>query len=171
MRPLFRIGLFFLLSLRLDSAGFAQSDVITTYAGPAVPVSGESATSLAIAKPTSVAPDGAGGFYFASQQQHSVYRVSLDGKLSVVAGDGAPGFSGDGGPATSAQLNYPFGVAADAAGSLFIADAWNNRIRKVTPAGVISTVAGDGTPFFSGDGGPATSAGLSHPHEVADGGG
>ncbi len=77
----------------------AQSGIIRTYAGPATPVDGEFATDQAIDGPASVVPDGAGGFYLASPQQDSVYRVSVDGKLSAVAGDGIPGFSGDGGPA------------------------------------------------------------------------
>ncbi len=167
MRPFFRIGLLFLFSVRLNSPGFAQSGIITTYVGPVMPVDGGLAIDQAIDGPTSVAPDGAGGFYVASGRQSRVYRVSADGKLSLVAGDGTPGFSGDGGPATSAQLYYPNGVATDAAGNLFIADSSNSRIRKVTPAGVISTVAGNGAWGFSGDGGPATSARLNEPWGVA----
>jgi hypothetical protein len=110
MRPFFRIGLLFLFSVRLNSPGFAQSGIITTYVGPGVPVDGGLAIDQAIDGPTSVVPDGAGGFYVASGRQSRVYRVSADGKLSLVAGDGSPGFSGDGGPATSAQLYYPNGV-------------------------------------------------------------
>src|SRR5437870_3789909 len=77
------------------------------------------------------------------------------------------GFSGDGGPAISAMLNEPYGVAVDAAGNVFIADSHNARIRKVTPAGVISTVAGNVRAGFSGDGGPGTSASLLSPQAIA----
>ena len=72
-----------------------------------------------------------------------------------MAGDGTRGYGGDGGPATAAQLNYPLGVAPDGAGNLYIADRDNRRIRKVDAAGVITTVAGDGTCCYSGDGGAA----------------
>ena len=89
------------------------------------------------------------------------------GVITTVAGDGTSGSSGDGGPATSASLNTPIGVAVDASGNLFIADTGNNRIRRVDAAtGVITNVAGDGTSGFSGDGGPATSATLNLPHGV-----
>jgi sugar lactone lactonase YvrE len=131
-----------------------------------LPVSGTQAISQAIDNPESAIPD-AGGFYIASSTQNRIYRVAADGTLSVTAGTGTSGFSGDGGPAASAQLNVPVGVAVDAAGNLFIADTLNNRIRKVTPAGIISTVAGTGTSGFSGDGGPATSAQLAFPGGVA----
>jgi sugar lactone lactonase YvrE len=167
MRPLFRTGLLLLFIAGLDSPGFAQSGIITTYVGPGMPVNGGLAIDQAIDRPTSVVPDGAGGFYVASEKQNRVYRVRVDGKLSLVAGDGTAGFSGDGGPATSAQLSEPVSVAVDAAGNLFVADAGNNRIRKVTPDGAISTVAGNGARGFSGDGGPATSAQLSEPVSVA----
>ena len=79
-----------------------------------------------------------------------------------MAGNGTAGYSGDNGPATSAQLNTPYGVAVDAAGNLYIADTGNHRIRKVSN-GVITTVAGNGTPGYSGDNGPATSAQLNRP--------
>src|SRR5207247_5798987 len=78
--------------------------------------------------------------------------VPTAGTITTVAGNGTRGFSGDGGPATSVQLSYPPGVAVDGAGDLFIADTGNQRIRKVSPAGTITTVAGDGTVGFSGDG-------------------
>jgi hypothetical protein len=84
-----------------------------------------------------------------------------------VAGDGTPGFSGDGGPATAAQLSGGFSVAATPDGGFLIADTNNLRIRRVSPTGTITTVAGDGEFGFSGDGGPATAAQLSEPTAVA----
>jgi DNA-binding beta-propeller fold protein YncE len=85
-----------------------------------------------------------------------------NGVITTVAGNGTPGFSGDNGPATTAQLFYPDGVAVDAAGNVYISDSFNNRIRMVSN-GVIATVAGNGTPGFTGDNGPATSAQLQYP--------
>jgi hypothetical protein len=166
MRPTSRAGLFFLFIVGLNVPGFAQSGIITTYVGPGMPVNGGPATEQAIDRPTAVALNGAGGFYLTSEMQNRVYRVSADGRLSFVAGNGTPGFSGDGGPATSAQFLYPGEVAVDIVGNLFIADTGTTRIRKVTPAGVISTVAGYGY-GFGGDGGPATSAQLNLPRGVA----
>ena len=99
-------------------------------------------------------------------------KVSPGGTITTIAGIGIqPGFSGDGGPATSAQLNYPRGVAVDGQGNVYIADFGNNRVRKVSPGGTITTFAGSGPSgccrAFSGDGGPATSARLSAPTGVA----
>lgn len=88
--------------------------------------------------------------------------------IATVAGNGKPGFSGDGGPATSASLNRPVGLAVDRAGNLYIAERDAHRIRKVTPAGVITTLAGTGVAGFSGDGGAAAGASLNMPHQVAD---
>jgi len=159
----------FLVFLALSSApGLAQS-IITTYAGGVLPVDGASAITQNLDLPQSVASDGAGGFYFtnAGTFHHRVYHVVADGTLTAVAGTGISGFSGDGGRATAAQLNFPSGVAVDASGNLFIADTYNYRIRKVTPDGVISTVAGNGTGGFGGDAGPATAARLSSPSAVA----
>jgi sugar lactone lactonase YvrE len=89
------------------------------------------------------------------------------GTITTVAGTGTAGFSGDGGPAVKARLRFPFSVVVDAAGNLFIADADNNRVRKVNPEGMISTVAGTGQAGFSGDGGPAGKARLSFPTLMA----
>jgi sugar lactone lactonase YvrE len=89
------------------------------------------------------------------------------GTITTVAGTGQRGFSGDGGPAAKARLSFPFSVVVDAAGNLFIADAYNNRVRQVNPAGMISTVAGTGQAGFSGDGGPASKARLSLPSLMA----
>ncbi len=167
MRSISRVGLLTLFVVGLDSPGFTQSVIITTYAGPAMPVNGESATNQAIDRPASVVWDGAEGFYLASQFQNRIYHVSAAGQLSIVAGNGPSGFSGDGGPATLAQLHDPSGITVDGAGNVFIADYGNNRVRKVTPNGVISTIAGNGTQGFSGDGGPAASAQLYYPWGVA----
>jgi len=91
----------------------------------------------------------------------------MDKVINTVAGTGFNGFSGDGGSATSAQLSYPTGIAVDSAGNLYIADQENHRVRKVTPDGIISTVAGNGQAEFSGDGLPATAAALFYPADVA----
>jgi uncharacterized protein (TIGR03437 family) len=128
---------------------------------------GGPATSAALSFPKSVAVDGAGNLFVADQFNNRVRKVTPAGTISTVAGNGTAGFSGDGGPAISAELNNPTGVAVDGAGNLFIADYYNNRVRKVTPAGIISSVAGSGTAGFSGDGGPATSAELYDPLGVA----
>ena len=124
---------------------------------------GGPATSAELNGPSGVAVDGAGNLFIADYSNNRVRKVTPSGTISTVAGNGTRGFSGDGGPATSAELDFPSGVAVDGAGNLFVGDQWNNRIRKVTPAGAISTVAGNGTAGFSGDGGPATSAELFRP--------
>ncbi len=105
--------------------------------------------------------------YFSDQTAHMVRRIAPDGTVSTIAGNGEAGFSGDEGPATAARLAYPSGLALDDAGSLYIADEQNSRIRKVGVDGVIRTVAGNGTAGFTGDGGPAASASLALPDGVA----
>jgi cysteine-rich repeat protein len=124
---------------------------------------GTSGTSAELHLPAGVAIDAFGNVFIADTRNHRIRRVDSEtGTVTTVAGTGRSAFSGDGGSATSAQLNFPQGVVVDGLGSLFIADSGNYRIRRVDPAtGVITTVAGTGESGFSGDGGPATSAQLS----------
>ena len=110
------------------------------------------------ALPPGIAVDTGGNVYVADNGNYRVRRISPNGVITTVAGNGTPGFSGDGGPATSAQLSPVFGLAIDVWGNLLIADSGANRIRQVTPDGSIATVAGAGDCGFSGDGGPATAA-------------
>ncbi len=121
--------------------------------------------NAALNQPYGVTPDSAGNLYIADDQNNRIRKVS-GGTITTVAGIGTMGFSGDGGPATSALLYIPHGVAADSAGNLYIADTGNLRVRKVS-GGTITTVAGNGTVSFSGDGGPATSASINIPYGVA----
>ena len=160
-----RVITLFVLFLTLGLARSASAqDIITTVAGGGpnnVPV-----VSANIDNPVGVAFDAAGNLFISVLGNNRIFKVDTSGQLTVVAGIGISGFSGDGGPATSARLSSPYGVAVDGAGNLFIADRFNNRIRKVDTSGIITTVAGNGTFGFSGDGGPATSASLRNPQGV-----
>ena len=112
-------------------------------------------------------PDGA--LYITEVQNHRVRRLDLrTGRITSVVGNGKPGYSGDGGPATEAALNEPYEVRFDAAGNMFFVEMQNHLIRRVDRrTGIISTVAGTGKEGFSGDGGPATEAQFSSPHSIA----
>jgi hypothetical protein len=131
MNVLQRIGVVIILLSHFALCGFAQHGIITTYAGPSLPVNGAKAITQAIDDPVSVVSDNAGGFYVSSRKQNRIYRVT--------AGIGSSCYSGDGGLATTAQQHCPGGLCVDLAGNLYIADSENNRIRKVTPAGIITT--------------------------------
>jgi internalin A len=124
------------------------------------------ATSARLNYPFGVACDGSGNLYIADRGNHRIRKVDTSGIISTVAGNGTAGYSGDGGPATSAQLKDPVGVACDRNGNLYIVDKDNNRIRKVDNTGKISTVAGNGTGGYAGDGSPATSAQIWVPYGV-----
>ncbi len=144
--------------------------IITNFAGNGTAGSGGdggTATSAQLRSPQAVAVDGAGNVYIADSGNSRVRKVSLDGTISTVAGNGTPGYSGDSGAAASAQLYTPTAVAVDASGNLYIADFNNNRIRKVSSTGTISTVAGNGNSGYSGDGSPATSAQINLAQGVA----
>lgn len=113
-----------------------------------------------------IACDGSGNVYFANNTDNRVRVVNTAGIINTMAGNGTFGFSGDGGPATAAELNAPFGVAVDASGNVYIADMLNYRVRMVNTAGIISTFAGNGFPATSGDGGPATAASIYKPRSL-----
>ena len=117
--------------------------------------------------------DTSGNIYVADQNNQRIRKIDLSGNISTVAGNGTAGFSGDGGLATAAQLRNPYALKVNGTGEIFIADADNNRVRKVDASGNISTVAGNGTTGLSGDGAAATSAQLYSPSgiELGAGGG
>ncbi|MFN0112869.1 MAG: Ig-like domain-containing protein [Blastocatellia bacterium] len=128
---------------------------------------GGQAISANISRAIRMTFDAAGNLYFADFNNHRVRRVATNGVITTIAGNGTAGFSGDNGPAISAQLNGPLGVALDKSGNLLIADGANNRIRRVNlGTNVITTAAGTGDTGFNGDGGPATSARISGPENV-----
>jgi uncharacterized protein (TIGR03437 family) len=143
-----------------------SAQVITTVAGTnyLFPLQPQPALNAPLGHVTGVAVDSKGNIYASDRDDNIVVRLASDGTLSIVAGNGEAGFSGDGGPATSASLNGPNGLALDGAGNLYIADVGNNRIRKVS-AGQISTVAGSKATLL-GDGGPATAAMLNQPADI-----
>ena len=148
----------------------STNGIITTVAGNGTygySGDGGSATSAKLNYPTGVAVDASGNLFIADEENHRIRKVSTSGVITTVAGNGTKGYNGDGGIADSAELYYPTGVAVDASGNLFIADYNNHRILKVSTNGITTTVAGNGTPGYSGDGGSADSAELYYPSGVA----
>ena len=168
------------VALALSVATGAQG-VITTVAGTdwVFPSGNRSAVNAPLGLVVGVAVDPAGNLYLTDVGNHMVFKASADGTLTFLAGNGIQWFSGDGGPATSASLALPEGVAVDGAGNVYIADEENHNVRKVSPGGTITTVAGTGIPtgFIDGeggdpaddlgDGGSATRASLSQPNGLA----
>jgi uncharacterized protein (TIGR03437 family) len=148
----------------------SAAGIISTIAGKGVRGrggDGGSALSAQLDTPAAVALDGLGNLYIADSYNHSIRKVTPAGTIVTVAGRGTQGFSGDGGPATSAELSFPSGLAVDRGGNLYIADRNNHRVRKVSPDLVIATIAGNGIEGFTGDGGPAAEAQLSSPSDAA----
>ena len=146
------------------------SGVISTIAGNGIGgYSGDGGAAIAaeFLLPVSVAVDHSGNVYVADEDNNVIRKVNALGIISTVAGNHVQGYSGDGGAATAAELSWPSGVAVDDNGNVYIADGGNGRIRKVNISGIISTIAGNGTGGFSGDGGAATAAELNGPCGVA----
>ena len=133
----------------------------------ALPQDGSLRVSTTLFDPVGIAVDGIGNLFVIDKRNNCVYKMNQNGAISVIAGRGMAGFEGDGGPATDALLWWPYAIAIDEEGNLFIADSANNRIRKVDRNGIIDTIAGNGLAGFSGDGGPALKARLTHPCGLA----
>lgn len=150
---------------RIDTSG-----IVTTVAGVGIPDMGGDggpAIEAYLNYPSDLVCDSKGNLYISDRSNNRIRKIDSQGMISTIAGMGLPEFGGDFGPATNAFLKYPFGIDLDQLGNLYIADRGNNRIRKVDTQGIITTIAGDGTHFFSGDYGPATRASLAYPTDVA----
>jgi trimeric autotransporter adhesin len=156
----------------------ASTGIITTIAGSTAIVSGAvvlafayggdggTAITASLAGPAGVAIDSSGNLYIATYADNRIRVVNTKGIINTFAGNSGYGFAGDGGPVLSAQLSAPRGISVDSSGNLYLADRWNNRIRKIA-SGTITTIAGNGFGSFSGDGGSPTLAQLSAPMGVA----
>ena len=147
-----------------------STGIIKTFAGTGVFGSsgdGGAATSAQLYGPWGVAVDIFGNVYIADSSNNKIRKVGSTGTITTFAGTGVGGSSGDGGAATSAQLYWPSGISVDISGNVYIADTYNNKIRKVTSTGIITTIAGTGTYGSSGDGGAATSAQFFYPVGVS----
>ncbi len=141
---------------------------ITTIAGTGVQGhtgDGGKATDGQLNNPFDLTFDPDDNLIFSDTFNHRICRIDARTQIiTTLAGTGERGFSGDGGPATSALLNEPYGVAADKTGRIFVADRLNRVVRQIDPKGTITTLAGDGSGKYGGDGGPAASAGLAEPN-------
>lgn len=150
---------------KIDSFG-----IITTVAGNGIgglPGDGGLATNGCLIRPMGITTDASGNLYIADQSHYRVRKVNSSGLINSIAGGAIAGYSGDSGPATAALLNSPTAVALNTAGEVFISDIQNNCIRKIDAAGIITTISGNGTSGFSGDGGTATAALLYQPGQIA----
>jgi len=159
---------------RPEEASKPKPELTTVAGGGERLGAGGPATSAAFCGPTDVALDAAGNIYISDTGDYcsgpggvTVRKVDSHGVITTVAGTGEEGYSGDGGPATKARLNFPFAVAVDREGNLYISDENNYRIRKVDKEGIITTIAGTGEEGHSGDRGPATSAKLTDTGGIA----
>jgi uncharacterized protein (TIGR03437 family) len=168
-----RVGLNNITVTAFDAAGNAQTatlavsynptQVITTVAGRPIVGRPNPQDDTSLSFPEMLAFDSAGNFYIADTRNYRIRKVTRTGIVTTVAGNGQLGSSGDSGLAVNATLNQPNGVAVDNVGNLYLSDTLNHRIRKVNPAGIITTIAGTGHSGFSGDGGAATQAKLNTP--------
>ncbi|NDC43429.1 MAG: hypothetical protein EBZ77_18090, partial [Chitinophagia bacterium] len=146
-----------------------SSGIVSTFAGTGrAGYSGDGgpATAAQIRDPNRLGIDPFGNVYIADANNNVIRKVDTNGIITTVAGNTTGSFAGDGGQATAASLHTPLGVGFDIAGNMYIADAGNNRIRKVAPNGIISTFAGYGTAGYTGDGGAATAAAIDYPNGI-----
>ena len=163
----FLISTLLLLTLAPIRAG-AQN--ITAFAGNhEYGFSGDntSASGARLSTPSSVALDAAGNVFIADYNNHVIRKVNPEGIITTIAGTHVKGYTGDGGPATAAEIGYPWGLVTDNQGNIYFSEPFYNVIRKINAAGTIITYAGIGFPGYSGDGGQAVNARVNHPIGLA----
>src|SRR5258708_29448660 len=158
------VPLYLLYTIAADAA--AGPYVIRTFAGTDFVGDGGQATAAILSQAEGVAVDGHGNLYVADADDNRVRKVGLSGIIQTLAGTGAAGFGGDGGPAARAQLNHPYGLALDQSGNVYLADLGNARVRKIAADGTISTVAGGGAAAVSVSGTSAVSVKLNAPRNL-----
>src|SRR5579883_752477 len=149
------------------TAGAQPAYRIDSIAGSSLPGDGGLATAAQLGNIQGVAIDQSGNLYLSDTDNHRVRKVSPAGVITTIAGTGSAGFSGDGGPAAAAQLNLPYGLAADLSGNVYVADLGNNRVRRIAPDGTMSTIAGGGPAVSVNEGDPAVNSQLLTPRNVA----
>jgi sugar lactone lactonase YvrE len=165
LRALYIVSVFFCFTAALP----VSAQLISTVAGnggSGFSGDGGPATAAQISG-EAIATDAAGNTYIADYYNYRIRKINAAGIITTIAGNGTPGFSGDGGPATAAEINTPFGLAVDRTGNVYFSDIYTRRVRKINAAGIISTFAGNGVLGSSGDGGPATAASLWAPTSLA----
>ena len=155
-------------SVRMVSAATGIITTVTGGDGYGDNGDGGPAVNAALKFPYGICIDGSGNIYVSEYSGHCVRKITAaTGIITTICGNGTAGYSGDGGPATSAALNTPEGICVDATGNIYIADSKNSRIRKITAAtGIITTIGGTGSSSYSGDNGPAVNAGIPYPVSV-----
>lgn len=160
-RVLFAVAVLLLLG------GGAEAQIISTVAGGGTSGLGDggAATDCGLHNPVGIALDAAGNIYIGDRDNNRIRKINTSGIITTIAGTGTAGFSGDGGPATDAKIYAPYGLCVDASGNVYFTDNGNDRIRKISTVGIITTIAGGGTGGL-GDGGSATDAKLFGPAGV-----
>lgn len=162
------IPILFAFELTLFSSKAYSQYIVTTIAGGGTGAiaDGNYATSINLGNPGALVTDNAGNLYVTEFVDQKVIKIDTAGIIHIIAGNGSTGYTGNNGPATDASLNYPYGLAFDSIGNLYISDDLNNVIRKVDLAGIITTFAGNDTLGYDGDNGPATNAKLYEPFGI-----